>query len=174
MFQNVVLLEGSARSNGDTRVITNYILLQRPSWELVDLNLLDIRHFHYGIEDQGDDFLPTMRKLLHFDTLVMITPVYWYTMSGRLKVFIDRFSDLLDDPYKDLGRELRGKSLASVSCSRQTQLIQGFEIPIEETAAYMGMKYRGHFHTWVGQNGVPAEATKVLDQLIGKIEWQSK
>jgi multimeric flavodoxin WrbA len=45
----------------------------------------------------------------------MVTPVYWYTMSGIMKVFFDRFSDLLRIE-KDLGRKLRGKSMAVISC----------------------------------------------------------
>ena len=49
-----------------------------------------------------------------YDTIIFATPVYWYSMSGILKVFIDRITDLLTIE-KELGRKLRGKKMAVVS-----------------------------------------------------------
>ena len=36
-------------------------------------------------------------------TIIFVTPVYWYAMSGRMKVFFDRWTDLLKID-KDTGR----------------------------------------------------------------------
>ncbi|MCP4458779.1 MAG: NAD(P)H-dependent oxidoreductase [Cytophagales bacterium] len=38
----------------------------------------------------------------------MATPVYWYSMSGIMKVFLDRIYDVLTIE-KELGRKLHGK-----------------------------------------------------------------
>ncbi len=43
-----------------------------------------------------------------YDVLIFATPVYWYSMSGIMKVFFDRITDLLTIK-KDIGRKLKGK-----------------------------------------------------------------
>lgn len=44
------------------------------------------------------------------DNIVFATPVYWYAMSGRMKIFFDRFTDLLYT-HKSIGKNLKGKKL---------------------------------------------------------------
>lgn len=39
---------------------------------------------------QDDDFNPILEKALKADVIVFATPVYFYSMTGQLKVFIDR------------------------------------------------------------------------------------
>ena len=51
-----------------------------------------------------------------YDTIIFATPVYWYSMSGTLKTFFDRLSDLLHYK-KELGRQMRGKKMAMISNS---------------------------------------------------------
>ncbi|MEZ4804274.1 MAG: NAD(P)H-dependent oxidoreductase [Bacteroidia bacterium] len=73
-------------------------------------------------------------------------PVYWYAMSGIMKVFFDRLSDLLTIE-KDLGRQLRGKNMAVVSVSNGNNLGDAFWLPFKSTAEYLGMHYIGDLHT---------------------------
>ncbi len=86
-----------------------------------------------------------------------------------MKVFMDRISDLLDEPYKDLGRKFRGKYLASISCSRDPNPITSFEIPLKATAGYLGMNYLGHHHVWIEKGEVSEPSIQSLDQLMKKI-----
>ena len=54
-------------------------------------------------------FLPTIKELnSKYDTWIFVTPVYWYSMSGQMKIFLDRITDLLKW-HKDEGRKIRGK-----------------------------------------------------------------
>jgi multimeric flavodoxin WrbA len=39
-----------------------------------------------------------MEQLIMADDIVIGTPVYWSSMTGYLKTFIDRFADALDEP----------------------------------------------------------------------------
>ena len=56
-------------------------------------------------------------------------------MSGILKVFFDRMSDLLHYK-KELGRKLRGKEMAMISNSAGNDRREGFEMPFIESAKY--------------------------------------
>lgn len=58
------------------------------------------------------DYLNLMKQILDkYETLILATPVYWYSMSGIMKVFFDRLTDLLTIE-KEFGRKLRGKKTA--------------------------------------------------------------
>jgi len=71
---------------------------------------------------------------------ILATPVYWYTMSAQMKVFIDRLTDLIT-LRKDLGRMLHGKSLAVIASGSDACLPEGFEFPFRLTCEYLRMKY---------------------------------
>lgn len=97
-------------------------------------------------------FLPLMQKIIaNYDTFIFATPVYWYSMSGIMKVFWDRMTDLITIE-KDLGRQLRGKNMAVLSCSNGNNLGENFWLPFTESADYLGMHYLGNLHTYEGQD----------------------
>lgn len=53
-----------------------------------------------GSCSQDDDMKDIMQKMIAADVIVMATPIYFYTMAGQLKTFIDRncsFYTLLKD-----------------------------------------------------------------------------
>ncbi|MEQ1923956.1 MAG: NAD(P)H-dependent oxidoreductase [Pyrinomonadaceae bacterium] len=144
-----LIILGSSRKDGDTKKVVDEII-SISGWDLIDLNDYNISYYDYEHKNLDDDFLPLMRKIIaEYGVLIFATPVYWYSMSGIMKVFFDRFTDLLDEE-KDLGRELRGKGMAVVSCSGGGNLGEHFWHPFVATAEYLGMQYLGNMHTSVG------------------------
>ena len=141
---------GSARKDGETfQIISN--LVSQTNWDLIDLNDYQIGHYEYEHENQNDDYLPLMKNLIEkYDQFIFATPVYWYSMSGIMKVFFDRITDLLVIE-KELGRKLRGKEMAVISCSNGNNLGEHFWLPFSETAKYLGIKYLGGVHTLAGE-----------------------
>ena len=135
-----VIILGSSRSFGGTRKAVNEVIGNR-SIPVIDLNDFDVKPYDYEYRNQADDFIPLIQRILEFDTIVLATPVYWYTMSATMKIFIDRFSDLLDIK-KELGRKLRGKKLFVIA-SFAASLPKGFEDAFEQTCQYLGIKYLG-------------------------------
>lgn len=146
-----MIILGSSRKDGETKKIVGE-LIKLTGWDLIDLNDYEISYYDYEYKNLDDDYLPLMQKIIaEYDVLIFATPVYWYSMSGIMKVFFDRITDLLDEE-KDLGRKLRGKSMAAVSCSGGDNLGDNFWLPFSETAKYLGMDYLGNTHTIAGND----------------------
>jgi multimeric flavodoxin WrbA len=147
----IVVLVGSSRKNGNTRKLVDD-LHQYLNFDVIDLNDYNIGYYDYKHLNSNDDYLILIQRLIEkYDTWIFATPVYWYSMSGIMKVFFDRITDLLDDK-KDLGRQLRGKNMAALSSSIGDHLDGDFWKPFIGTARYLGMNYLGHMHTLVNEN----------------------
>ena len=146
-----IIVSGSARNDGDTTRLVKE-LASHLQCETIDLNDYNFSHYDYEHQNRNDDFLPLMKKIItNYDLLIFATPVYWYSMSGIMKVFFDRITDLLTIE-KDLGRQLRGKYMAAISCSNGNNLEEAFWLPFSYSASYLGMRYLGHLHTINGEN----------------------
>ena len=164
MKMKKVVIVGSSRNDGDTISLTNE-LIKRSDWDLIDLNDYNFSYFDYEHQNANDDYLALMRQIIDkYDTLIFATPVYWYSMSGIMKVFFDRITDLLTIE-KELGRNLRGKGMAAISCSVGNNLGDAFWLPFSETAKYLGMEYLGNVHTVTGE-----QSESELENFIQSIE----
>lgn len=163
-----VIILGSSRSKGETFQMVDY-LRGRVHTDFIDLLDKNIGPFDYEFKNQGDDFLPTIRSILdQYDTLIFATPVYWYSMSGIMKDFFDRISDLLKIE-KDTGRKFRGKNMAMLCCSAADDLVAGFNMPFVESAHYLGMNYLGDVHGWVEEGRLPLKVTQALDRFAAQL-----
>lgn len=163
MKNKTVIVLGSSRSFGNTRNIIDYLVSIKDNIDIIDLNNYDVGYFDYEFRNKDDDFFSLMQKIVQYDTLVFATPIYWYTMSAQLKTFFDRISDLLKGDNKPIGRQLRGKNMAVISCSSGSEVFDGFAMPFEKSAEYLGMHYKGHEHTWLSEHSeIPQEVKNRL------------
>ncbi len=145
MKKNKVIIVGSSRNNGNTARIANEIAIQF-NIDIINLNDYQFSYYDYESKNKDDDFLPLIKSILeNYDTLIFATPVYWYSMSGILKVFFDRFSDLIRIE-KEIGRRFRGKNFAVISNSHDNEIDSDFYIPFRKSAEYLGAKYIGNKH----------------------------
>jgi NAD(P)H-dependent FMN reductase len=117
---------------------------------LLDHQIAPYRYDH--AHPATDQFTEIIERLLTHDHLILASPVYWYSMSGGMKNFLDRFSDLLQI-HKERGRQLRGKKLGVLSCSAEPIVNAGFYEPFRLTAAYLGMTYAAPYHVQVLATG---------------------
>ena len=138
----------------------------KTDFPIIDLKQKKIAEFDYNHEyDLDDQFLPLIRQILEeYDTLVFASPVYWYSMSGIMKTFFDRISDLLT-LEKDTGRKFRGKSMAVISCS-SPDLVEGYYMPFRKSADYLGLEYKAEVHTWLTEGIIGNEVKNKLDHFI--------
>ena len=141
----LIILVGSSRKNGETNTIVQQIQ-QRTNWDAIHLSDYQISYYDYDHANADDDYLDLIKQLLaNYDTFLFATPVYWYSMSGIMKVFFDRMTDLLTIE-KTTGRLLRDKNMAVVSSSYGGNLGAQFWLPFKASADYLGMNYLGNIH----------------------------
>lgn len=162
-----VIIQGSSRSNGNTNKIVTFIK-DKTGFDIIDLKSKHISSFDYEFKNHDDDFIPLMNEIVNkYDTLIFATPVYWYSMSGIMKIFFDRITDCLK-VEKEIGRKIGGKTMGMISCGSDSELKKGFEMPFIESANYLGMHYLGNIHTWIENEIISETLKKELNTFIEK------
>ena len=137
----IVCLLGSSRRNGNTGMIADAVLEELPGALLVDLSNQTIAPYDYDSPQEGDDFLAIVRRMLDADAIIFASPVYWYAMSGLMKNFFDRLTDLTGR-YKKDGRRLAGKTMYVIGTSTGP-MPASFVRPFSDTAGYFNMRWGG-------------------------------
>ena len=135
------IILGSGRTPGNTHGLADH-LARRLDARVFDLADFCVGHFDYDFGNRHDDFLPLMKELLGYEQLILASPVYWYAPSGRMKVFMDRLSDLLKTD-KPLGRQLRSKRAALLATGSDTRPQPCFEQIFAHSFDYLSMDYQG-------------------------------
>ncbi len=145
-MQKTVAVIGSARREGNTGKLIDMIA-KVLTIEVIDLNTKNISAFDYEHKNIEDDFLPLMDHILQHDNIIFVSPVYWFSMSAPMKIFIDRFSDFLAvEDLKPQGRALRGKVGYVVATSISKEIDDSFLDAFTKTFDYLGMGYGGCIH----------------------------
>jgi multimeric flavodoxin WrbA len=110
---SILVLNGSSRRSGNSELLTEKMLdgIQATRIHLADLNItpiIDKRHTSEGFSIIQDDYESLLDVLISHRILIFSTPLYWYGMSGQMKIFIDRWSQYLRDkrfPFKQIMSE---------------------------------------------------------------------
>ena len=140
-MEKVVVILGTARDLSNTaRAFEDH--LPYKDFTLVELHKLIIKNYSYEPNKAQDDFLFVVNQMIDADVIVFATPVYWYAMSGWMKVFLDRFTDLIST-HKHLGKALKGKSTYLFCVGNDEHLPDGFAVPFERTSEYFEMDFKG-------------------------------
>jgi multimeric flavodoxin WrbA len=146
--EKVLVILGSSRKNSDTLAAVKK-LCPFKEYELIELYDYKIEHYDYDAAKMcQDDFIPIAKKLTKAEILIFATPVYWYSMSGQMKVFLDRLTELLYE-YKPLGKALKGKKTYLIASGGRPDFPEGFEVPFKLTSEYFDMEYVGSFYQYV-------------------------
>lgn len=101
MGKKVLILSSSPRRGGNSDLLCDRFLqgAKEAGNEAEKIFLKDKKINYctgcYSCEDSGkcvqkDDMAEILEKMIAADVIVMATPVYFYTMSGQMKTFIDR------------------------------------------------------------------------------------
>jgi multimeric flavodoxin WrbA len=143
---SAIALFGSSRRHGNTGQLLDHIAAQLDI-EVVDLGQIRMSPYDYEHRNRNDDFEPLMSRVLEFDHIIVGSPVYWYSVSPPVKVFLDRITDYLDIPeLLDDGRRLRGKTGHIVCTSIYDSAPASFTGALTATFKYLGMQIGGMVH----------------------------
>jgi multimeric flavodoxin WrbA len=141
----VAVILGSSRNESNTLKAVKK-LSPYPNFELIDLRSLGIGYYSYSREGLPlDDFSKIAKSLPDYDVIIFATPVYWYCMSGQMKVFFDRLTELTAE-HKSIGKALHGKKTYLIACGAAPHMPEGFEIPFKRTSEYFGMEFIESFY----------------------------
>ncbi len=152
---------GSSNPMGNTYDVCASIV-KKTGHKFQDLNELVIMPYDYDYDNKDDDFIGFMKHVVkNYDHIVLASPVYWYSVSGIMKNFIDRITDLMTIE-KDTGRQLRGKSLSLISVSNSDDCPEEYPRPLERTANYLAMEWKGHVHFPVDEKEICEERLKAF------------
>ena len=100
-MKNIIIISSSPRTDGNSETLAkafmNGAIDGGNNVELICLRDYNLGYCYgcYACSDSGkcfqkDGMNEIADKLLKADVIVLSTPVYFYTMSGQMKVFIDR------------------------------------------------------------------------------------
>ena len=94
--------------------------------------------------------------------LVLVAPVYWYSMPAAAKLYLDHWSAWMRAPGWDFKARMAGKTLWAVSTFSDTD--PKYAAPLRDTlqftADYMVMRWGGHLLGFANRPGdVLADAT---------------
>ena len=145
-----LVILGSARSSGETRRAID-LAFPPGTAQLAILPDFAIGGYSYDHLNAEDGFGPVADAMVAADKIVFATPIYWYAMSGPMKIFFDRLSDLTEN-RKAQGKALKGKSVWMIATGSDPELPEGFEIPFARTAEYLDMRYRGCAYLYTGKD----------------------
>ncbi len=153
---STIALFSSSRRFGNTGQLIDRIALELHI-EVVDLASQRLSPYDYDHLNRDDDFEPLVKRVSAHDQIIFATPIYWYAVSPAMKVFIDRFSDLLELP--DLlfaGHRLRGKNAYVVCTSISDEPSVAFMDAFCEIFEYLGMHFGGVAHVNCRDGYLPA------------------
>ena len=132
----ILFMNSSPNREGNTYRIGEELLKDK---EHDVLQMADYRISQYGQVFDDDEIKDVLKKIDECDVLVIGSPVYWYTVSGMLKTFIDRLYMLPE------AEALRGKKLylfAQGSAPNQDN-VKSIEFLSNRLSYLMGMELKG-------------------------------
>lgn len=159
---SIAVIYGSTRGNGNTEWLTGEAIRDVPveKFYLREYNILPIRderHTDAGFQEVLDDYNHLIGRILTHDVLIFATPIYWYSMSGTMKLFIDRWSQTLRDKnYPDFREKLAKKSAYVIAVGGDNPAIKGLPMiqQFQYICDYFGMSLEGYV---IGKASKPGE-----------------
>src|SRR5688572_16593269 len=103
--------------------------------------VLDLADYDIN-QEINDPLIEVIENIIHADTIIFATPVYCYSMSARMKLFLDRLTDLvrIDEELKAM---LRGKRGLLLSTGNEAAAPRYLEETFSLLLASLGIEYSG-------------------------------
>ncbi|KKD05186.1 flavodoxin family protein [Streptomyces sp. WM6386] len=154
MTRRFLFVLGSSRDDGNTELLARTAaeqLADDVEQQWIDLNDHPLPDFE-DLRHDSDHARPTEGNVgLLFDAtlaatdIVIASPLYWYSLSGQAKRYLDHWSGWLRTPGADFKGTLAGRTLWGVTALAHEE----FEVAdpligtLHHSAAYMRMRFGG-------------------------------
>ncbi|MGW2745201.1 flavodoxin family protein [Streptomyces sp. NPDC001450] len=174
MSRRFLFVLGSARLDGNTELLAREAAAQLPGdveqrWiRLAEQPLpdfVDLRHGSDHVRAPSD----TATGLLLDATLaatdiVIASPLYWYSVSGLTKRYLDYWAGWLRTPGIDFRTAMAGRTLWGVAAfaDREPSVAEPLVGALNNSAAYLKMRFGG---VLLGNGSAPGDVRKDTDAL---------
>ncbi|GEJ98465.1 NAD(P)H-dependent oxidoreductase [Streptomyces sp. ATE26] len=174
MSRRFLFVLGSARLDGNTELLARAAAEQLPGdveqrWiRLTDHPLpdfTDLRHDTDHVRPAPDTPAGLLLDAtLAATDLVIASPLYWYSVSGHTKRYLDHWSAWLRTPDIGFKEAMAGRTLwgVSVRADREPSVSDPLVGTLNNSAAYLGMRFGG---VLLGNGTAPGDVAKDTDAL---------
>ena len=146
-MKNILVLNASPRANGNTRKLSEAFItrcIQRgfeiKKYNIPDMNIEQCNDCGKCFEADvpcvlEDDFNEIASELVKADVIVFSLPVYFYSIPGKFKMFLDRLIC-----FQDGNKNISDKLFAIISCCEDNEMtnFDGVRIPLEKMGRDFG------------------------------------
>ncbi|WP_370413355.1 flavodoxin family protein [Streptomyces fradiae] len=144
---------GSSRADGNSEILARAAAAHLPAgvpqrW--VDLNEHVLPDFQDGRHESGDRQGSASEELLRHATaeatdVVIVSPLYWYSLSAQAKRYLDYWSGWLNVPGSDFKERMAGGTLWGVTAMADGDHVvaDGLVTGLSHSAAYLRMRFGG-------------------------------
>lgn len=161
-MMTIAVLYGGTRPNGNTETLTKKAIQGLDVEEIYLKDYLikpieDKRHAEEGFSEIDDDYNSIIDCILQHDILIFSTPIYWYSMSGTTKNFIDRWSQTLKDAkYPDFKNQMAQKKAYVIAVGGDNPYVKGLPLiqQFQHIFDFMGTSFEGYI---IGEGNKPGE-----------------
>jgi multimeric flavodoxin WrbA len=154
MTRRFLFVLGSARAEGNSELLARRAAEQLPpdvEQEWIDLTELplpdfeDLRHDNDHVRPTEGNVARLLDATLAATDIVIVSPLYWYSVSAQTKRYLDHWSGWLRTPGLDFKATLAGRTLWGVTALAHTQEVVADPLvgTLHNSAAYMGMRFGG-------------------------------
>ncbi|MGG4268582.1 flavodoxin family protein [Peribacillus simplex] len=175
----IAVIYGGSRENGNTEILTKHVIqgMVTENIFLRDYNIepiIDMRHSEEGFQERNDDYNSIIDRILPHDILIFSTPIYWYSMSGTMKNFIDRWSHTIRDPkYPDFKNKMASKKAFVMAVGGDDPYIKG--LPMIQQFNYIfdfiGIDFEGYI---IGKGNKAEDVLQDKDALFAASQIHNK
>lgn len=175
----IAVIYGGSRPEGNSETLTNQVIqgLQAEKVYLRDYqiqSIIDGRHAEEGFHDVADDYNSIIDRILPHDILIFSTPIYWYSMSGVMKNFIDRWSQTMRDAnYPDFKKQLAQKKAYVIAVGGDDPYVKGLPMiqQFQHIFDFMGISFEGYI---LGDGNKPGDILEDKNALYAAVQLQKK
>ncbi|MEU2929538.1 NAD(P)H-dependent oxidoreductase [Streptomyces sp. NPDC007251] len=174
MSRRFLFVLGSARAEGNTELLARAAAEQLPGdveqrWirlaEHPMPDFVDLRHDSDHVRPPSDGTTGLLLDAtLAATDIVIASPLYWYSVSGLTKRYLDYWSAWLRTPGVDFRATLAGRTLWGVAALADSEpsVADPYVGTLNNSAAYLGMRFGG---VLLGNGSAPGDVLKDADAL---------
>ncbi|KAB2329511.1 flavodoxin family protein [Cytobacillus depressus] len=175
----IAVIYGGNRPNGNTESLTKLatqglVVEEIYLKEYVIEPIIDKRHAEEGFPEVNDDYNFIIDRILPHDILIFSTPIYWYSMTGIMKNFIDRWSQTLKDTnYPDFKKQMSQKRAYVIAVGGDQPYMKGLPMiqQFQHIFDYVGTTFEGYI---IGEGNRPDDIAQDLKALSAAEQLRKK